>query len=166
MAKAEVTGSNPVGCASLSRDLAHSPRSRESATSAQCPRNLFGGRSWHDPPPKTKPPRYGTTEAADQGLSRASAEKTRGKSGYHRREVLASVRAVDFSRQCCARLQPHPDFGSLPAGGLKRVRPMKFTDENLPVRGQVTVENRPPSTSIPRLRDEAGSCPAPRPLAS
>jgi hypothetical protein len=42
---------------------------------------------------------------------------------------------------------------------------MKRSDENLPVTGQVTDENSTPSTSVPECRDEAGSCPAPRPLA-
>jgi len=42
---------------------------------------------------------------------------------------------------------------------------MKLSNKNLAVTGEVTAESEPSSTLIPAWRDEAGSCPAPRPAA-
>jgi hypothetical protein len=43
--KAEVTGSNPVGCANLLNGLASTVASDQGYLSAQCPRNVFPARS-------------------------------------------------------------------------------------------------------------------------
>src|SRR6516164_5604630 len=49
--KAEVTGSNPVGCANLSNELAHTGSLAQRSLSAECPRNVFAGRSGHSEVP-------------------------------------------------------------------------------------------------------------------